>query len=340
MTSVRSICLIGCELSEAGEDPEFDTLGTLLEEDLEEDGEESEVHQTCRRLIEDVWHKKYEREDIANARNHQWTEAASEAVDLDSSTSTPIEILEQLKEGRNFENNSKKLTELFLQQVKQVPNEIAVLDLLIFGRFSRGDDDFITIIKTPYIDDAYNINPDAEDILTENEQVIREQTDKSLLYPRHDGIDNEIDESRVQVFQKRGSSNWANYWYEFIDLEENEYPDELVESTFKDRAAEGESDSVFSSYSEFDDVDFEEEFDTDGDLYSGDISIQFAGERLKISIEKVKTDDRIQLARSNDGEEYYLILKDSDPEFPVGSSGSTNPLFDNINDLPVIQDLF
>lgn len=198
MTSVRSICLIGCELSEAGEDPEFDTLGTLLEEDLEEDGEESEVHQTCRRLIEDVWHKKYEREDIANARNHQWTEAASEAVDLDSSTSTPIEILEQLKEGRNFENNSKKLTELFLQQVKQVPNEIAVLDLLIFGRFSRGDDDFITIIKTPYIDDAYNINPDAEDILTENEQVIREQTDKSLLYPRHDGIDNEIDESRVQ----------------------------------------------------------------------------------------------------------------------------------------------
>lgn len=214
------------------------------------------------------------------------------------------------------------------------------MDLLIFGRFSRGNDDFVTIIKTPYIDDAYNINPDAEDILTENEQVIREQTDKSLLYPRHDGVDEAIDDSKVQVFQKRGSSNWANYWYEFIDLEENEYPDELVETTFKERAAEGESDAVFSSYSEFDGTDLDEEFDTDGDLHSGDIAIQFAGERLKISIEKVKTDDRIQLARSDDGEEYYLILKDSDPEFPVGPSGSTNPLFEDISDLPVIQDLF
>jgi len=340
MTTVRSICLIGCEMSEDGSDPEFDVLGTLLEEDLEEGEDESEVHQTCRRLIEDVWHKKYEREDIANARNHQWTESAYEAIDIDSSESTPIGLLEDLREGTDFENNSRELTELFLQQVNQVPNEIAVLDLLIFGRFSRGDDDYVTIIKTPYIDDAYNINPDAEDILTENEQVIREQTDKSLLYPRHDGVDEAIDDSKVQVFQKRGSSNWANYWYEFIDLEENEYPDELVEATFKERAAEGESDAVFSSYSEFDGTDLDEEFDTDGDLHSGDIAIQFAGERLKISIEKVKTDDRIQLARSDDGEEYYLILKDSDPEFPVGQSGSTNPLFEDISDLPVIQDLF
>jgi len=128
--------------------------------------------------------------------------------------------------------------------------------------------------------------------------------------------------------------------YEFIDLEENEYPDELVESTFKERAAEGENDAVFSSYGEFDETDLEEEFDTDGDLNSGDISIQFAGERLKISIEKIKSDDRVLLARSDDSEEYYLILKDTDLEFPVGPSGSTNPLFDDISDLPVIQDLF
>lgn len=340
MTTVRSICLVGCEMSENGEDPEFEVLGTLLEDDLQDGEEESEVHQTCRRLIEDVWHKKYEREDIANARNHQWSGSAYEAIDLDSSDSTPIDILGELREGSDFENNSIKLTELFLQQVREVPNEIAVLDLLIFGRFTRGEEEFVTVIKTPYIDDAYNINPDAEDILTENEQVIREQTDKSLLYPRHDGIDEEIDDSKVQVFQKRGSSNWANYWYEFIDLEENEYPDELVESTFKERAAEGENDAVFSTYGEFDETDLEEEFDTDGSLNSGDISIQFAGERLKISIEKIKSDDRVQLARSDDSEEYYLILKDTDPEFPVGPSGSTNPLFDDISDLPVIQDLF
>jgi len=215
MTTVRSICLVGCEMSENGEDPEFEVLGPLLEDDLQDGEEESEVHQTCRRLIEDVWHKKYEREDIANARNHQWSGSAYEAIDLDSSDSTPIDILEELREGSDFENNSIKLTDLFLQQVREVPNEIAVLDLLIFGRFTRGGEEFITIIKTPYIDDAYNINPDAEDILTENEQVIREQTDKSLLYPRHDGIDEEIDDSKVQVFQKRGSSNWANYWYEW-----------------------------------------------------------------------------------------------------------------------------
>jgi hypothetical protein len=327
-------------MSENGEDPEFDVLGTLSENDLQDGEEESEVHQTCRRLIEDVWHKKYEREDIANARNHQWDDSAYEAVDLGSSDSTPIDILEELREGSDFENNSVKLTELFLQQVREVPNAIAVLDLLIFGRFTRGEEEFITVIKTPYIDDAYNINPDAEDILTENEQVIREQTDKSLLYPRHDGIDEEIDNSKVQVFQKQGSSNWANYWYEFIDLEENKYPDELVESTFKNRAAEGDNNAVFSSYSVFDETDLEEEFDTDGDLNNGDVSIQFAGERLKISIEKIRSDDRVQLARSNDSEEYYLILKDTDPEFPVGPSGSTNPLFDDISDLPVIQDLF
>lgn len=44
-------------MSEDGADPEFDVLGTLLEEDLTEEGDESEVHQTCRRLIEDVYQK-------------------------------------------------------------------------------------------------------------------------------------------------------------------------------------------------------------------------------------------------------------------------------------------
>jgi hypothetical protein len=115
----------------------------------------------------------------------------------------------------------------------------------------------------------------------------------------------------------------------------------LIEDKFKQRAAEGETDSAFSSYGEFNRTDFGEEFDAEEprDINSGGISIRIAGERLKIPIEKLKSDERIQLARSEDGQEVYLVLKDSDPEFIVGSSDSSKSLFDNLSDLPIIENV-
>lgn len=325
-------------MDEDGSEAELNIVGTLLKEDLNEEEEESEVHQACRRLIEDVWRKRYERKSVANARKHSWRDEAHTEVDLAGTDQSIKEIFESLKDDDEFENNSENLAQLFISQVREVPNNVAVLDLLIITHFVRGGNDFVSVIKTPYIDDAHNVNPDAEEVLVQNERVIREEIDKSILYPRHDGVEEEVDESKVQVFQKRGSSHWADYWYEFIELEVNSYPDEQVENQLKERATEGDSESAFPSYSSFTQTDFNEEY---GDGFEkGTVSVKFAGEQLRLPIEKIKEDDRVKLARSQDNDQYYLILSDSNPEITVGQSSSEKSLFGELSDLPVINNIF
>lgn len=338
MVDVETVAVFSCEMGEEIENPEPDLVGTLNEDDLiTEAGAEAE--RIVASMLRDTLGRRYNSDDTKNARNHVFTDAArSASVNLEGEDRTTLELLDKVQDGSDIESAGEALSQLYLNEARSVS------DLLIYTKFSNYGETFAAILKTPYLEGAHEIDIDQEDteaVFTENERVIQEETDKSVVYPKYDKYEEVIDKNSAQLYQEGGAQHYAKYWYGFLNLKSAPHPDEMVEFAIKQRVSESESSAAYPTYQDFTDggpITLDDADETEVDIDQGDVSVRIAGKSLRVSIRELRESENVQLAR--DGDQFYLLLSDLQPELTVGSGNGKRSLVDDLSNVPDIRDLF
>lgn len=300
------------------EDNELVELAVLDSAEIEEEVNET-VKQVSQSLIKDLIddpsigsrRSTPDYGDSKSARIHEFQESAE--VERENGFVT-LQVLEELRHSTNLEENSHALAEWYLQETQSRS------DLILVIPYTYDGESFVGIIKTPYLDDAYQT--DTSDILREARQVIREDTHKGIIHPRYDHSVGEIDTGEAKVYQSGGGPRYADYWLGFVKLSNTKVEDEaLVESVAN---GSGPIASVQSS-SEFSDLP--SRVDDEG-LLEGRMNIEISGISLDIEVGDL-ADGRVRLAEK-DGT-YFVIFTGGDLDVEA-SDGSTSQEFPQLSE--------
>jgi hypothetical protein len=292
------------------EDDELVSLAVLDSEQIEEE-ENKTVKQVSQSLIEDLIDDRSvgsrrstpDYGDSKSARIHEYKESAE--VKRENGFVT-VEVLEELRESTNLEQNSRAIAEWYLEETQSRS------DLILVIPYTYDGENFVGIIKTPYLDDAYQTDP--SDILREAQRVIQEETHKGIIHPRYDHSVGEIYPGEAKVYQSGGGPRYADYWIGFLNLAETKVEDEeLVESV-----ADGSGPvAAVQSSSEFSDLPDRVD---DESLLDGRLNIEISGISLDVDVGDL-AEERVRLAEK-DGT-YFVIFTGGDLDVEA-SDGSTN----------------
>lgn len=320
---VRSVAVYSCR-TEDQEDETPNEVGVYEGDQLEEDEDGAEVHDIVERMLEvDALDKRYG--NRKNARIHQWIDGDVDDNNLEESAQ---DIFEEIRQGDQFNTNAETLATRYIRQ------DLSAQDILLIVRYSRNGRDYSAILKTPYLEEAREIDISTASI-TENEYVIEANTDKCILYP-HANYESELDESRARVFQLNGASNYAKYWYRFAGLAKKELPDEVVEQHLRERAKESDENAAFTDFEDFEDSS-EDLFDDDTHL-QGEVQLSIGEHRqFRVSLRELKNQDDVILAR--DGDQIYVILSGATPQITTGSSDQKKPVFGSLDGIKELSDV-
>ncbi|WP_313696076.1 hypothetical protein [Halorarum halobium] len=321
MVEVTGIGVYSCVKTEDDDNPDPSTVGVLDSEDLTDDAG-AEASRICEELIGTALDKKYG--ETKSARNHRFSAEAE--VERTEDGESVIDVLEAVRNDGDIETCSERIADWYITEIQSRS------DLIIVAPFEEYDREFVAVIKTPFLPDAHEI--DTEEVFVEHERIIREETDKSIIYPFYDEFEDESDITRAHVYQRYGSQHYAKYWWRFLRLEEQKHPDEFVEDSIGQRL-DGE-DGAFDSLDDF--VDYaSEEFDDDIGQ-EATVSVEIANTSFQLPLSEFQQQDNVQLAK--EGNTYYVVLSGTEPQMTVGSGRNKRSLFDEIDDLPRPSDLF
>ena len=335
MTNILNVVAYTCEGDDDDEEEErLELVGRLDEDSLQE---QDQARRICTNMVETVVYKKqYNADSVKNARIHEWTEE-NRTESLPGITQSAEELLNAFRQGEDLEENARKMARAYLEEDRSAN------DLLLFTRYERDglEEPFVGIIKTPYIEDANDTDLDEDDqVFVENDHVIEEEVDKSVLYPRY--TPEGLNTRKAELFQKNGGSHWANYWYGFLNMRPADHPDEVLKQSTSAYLEESETEK-FEGWEEFTnyvDEELEEYVEDDEDAEEvreqGTISVKFRNKRFRVSLGELERGE-VQFAKQ--GENYYAILSDPNPTFEVGT-GSRMSFVEELSDLPDVDQLF
>lgn len=277
------------------------------EERLEElavfdtEGVQQEDNETVRNVAEDLIENQIgdpeigsrqrtpEYGDSKSARIHEYSAAAS--VERDNGFVTTA-VLEELRESESIEENSRALAEWYLNETQSRS------DLLLVVPYTYDDENFVGIIKTPYLDDAYQTDP--SEILKEAERIIQQKTHKGIIHPRYDKAGDRIITDEAKVYQ---SGRYADYWYNFINLSEKKLEDEALVEAVADGSGAVAGIQATSEFSELPD-----RVDDDREL-RGQLKIEISGISLDVEVGDL-ADENVRLAQR--GGTYFVIFTGGD----------------------------
>lgn len=334
MPNLTSVTAYSCEGAE-GETVEEDTLqhvGHLNESTLQNNDEAKRI---CRDMIRTIHDKDYNIESVKNARTHRW-DAETQGITLSSDSRTPKVVLNEIREGSDLEDNAEALAQAYLEEDRSAN------DLLLFIRYEREalDTESLAVIKTPYIEDASDVNLDdsEEEVFVENEYVIQNEVDKSILHPRY--TPEGLEENAADLYQEGGAGHWAQYWYSFLNFPPTDHPDEMLRKATKGYLSENDAElTTYSDFTRFFEEELPDQLDDDETVDDvrerSTISVKFRDKRFRVSLGELERDE-IQFAQQ--GDRYYVLISDPDPTFEVGTTSRT-PILEEPSDFPHLSEL-
>lgn len=230
------------------------------------------------------------------------------------------EVLDTLREGDDLEDVSQALAEWYITETQSRS------DLLLVIPYSYDNHNFVAIIKTPYLDDAYETDP--SDVLKKAEEIIQRRTHKSLIYPKYDRHGGGIDENEAKVYQSGGS--YSAYWWGFVKLQEEKVEDEELMEVVAD--GEGPLATV-SSTADFRDLPDSVEEDS---VLDGKVKIEISGIEVDVPLSDL-AEDRVQLARKDNT--YFVILSGGTPDIQAQEGSQRQDVFPNLDDFEELDDV-
>lgn len=230
-------------------------------------------------------------------------------------------VLEDLRRGEALETNAKAVAEWYVAETQSRS------DLLLIVPYTYDGEQFVGIIKTPYLDDAYQTDP--SEILKEAQRIIQEKTHKGIIYPRYDRAGGRLTAEEAKVYQSGGNSNYAQYWWRFLRLTEHRVEDEeLVEAV-----ADGSGPVAgLRSTAEFAALPERVEDDT---VLDGRLKIEIGGIPLDVDVGDL-ADEQVRLAKK--GGTYFVIFTggDIDVEATDGQYRQELPELTEFEDLETV----
>ncbi|WP_312912793.1 hypothetical protein [Natronosalvus caseinilyticus] len=318
MVDINGVAIYRC----VKQDDLLDQLAILDSEDIRTEDNET-VREVTQNLIENLIEdptigersKTPEYGNSKSARIHEYTEE----VDVERSNGFVTRtVLEELRHSANFDANSEALAEWYLEESQSRS------DLLLIISYTYDGENFAGIIKTPYLDDAYQTDP--SEILREARSVIQENTHKGIIHPRYDLSVEQLHLDEAKVYQRAAGSDPASYWTNFVRLADSKTEDEeLVQDISEGRSPI----ASVQSTSEFSDLTSRVEGDIAMD---GRISIEIGGDSLSVDVEDL-VERNVRLAKK-DGT-YFVIFVGGriDVEASDGNRNQELPELDEYEDL-------
>lgn len=321
MVTINGIAIYRCFKEEGS--PE--ALGIVDSSEIDQPEHET-IRDVAQRLIKDLIDDpnvgserrtpKYGR--AKSARIHEFSEEATMERDNGYVTKT---VLDAVRDGTDLEDNSYVLADWYLNETQSRS------DLLLVVPYSYEGYDFVGIIKTPYLDDAYETDP--AEILREAERIIQRKTHKGLIYPSYDRHGDSIDTDAAKVYQSSGS--YSDYWWGFIRLEETKVDDEeLIEYV-----ADGEG--PFPQVSSSDELnDLPNDLDNDA-LLDAKVKIEISGIEFDVTLGDITDRSTVRLARKDNT--YFVILQGGQPDIQVVEQSGRRDVFPSLDDYDDLEDV-
>lgn len=315
MVDINGIAIYRCVKSEE----RLEQLAVFDTEEVQQDDNET-VRNVAEGLIKNLIgdpgigsrQRTPEYGDSKSARIHEYSEEASVERDNGFVTTT---VLNELRDGDNIEENSHALAQWYLNETQSRS------DLLLVVPYTYDEENFVGIIKTPYLDDAYQTDP--SEVLKEVERIIQQKTHKGIIHPRYDKAGNRIQTEEAKVYQ---SGPYAEYWHNFIKLSEKKLEDEALVEAVADGSgavANIQSTSEFSNLRNR--VDDSRELD-------GQLKIEISGISLDVEVGDL-AEENVRLAQQ--GGTYFVIFTGGaiDIEANDGANRQALPELSEFDDL-------
>lgn len=308
MVRIQAVSIIECSKNPNSRDK----LGVIGPNEIDQNGNQT-VREVCERMVCDIIDDsdlgsgsgpRYDRDK--SARTHDFQDAADSERQEQKSTK---DVIEELRNLDSLEENSLTVADWYLDQSSSRSGILLVIP------YSYENDDFVAIIKTPFIEDALQAESedDTEEIFKEAEEIFRENPHKTAKYPalKH----GDLDADAMNIYQKGASVDYPKYWYEFLRLEENLSPNEKLIDALDDSGAIEVDDSseIGDKVSEKDIEDIEAKIEING---------------IDISVELSQLNENVFFAEESG--EKFVILKGADTVIETKGS-SKDKIFDTEN---------
>lgn len=321
MVEINGLAIFRCFKEQ--DSPE--TLGIIDASDIENPANET-IRDVSQRLVGNLIDDpnvgrsrktpKYGRSK--SARIHEFGEEAT--VERENGLVTKT-VLEELRDSTDLETNGEAVAEWYLTETQSRS------DLLLIVPYEFEGHEFVAIIKTPYLDDAYETDP--TEILKEAERVIQRKTHKGLIYPCYEQHDDTVDTDRAKVYQSSGS--YSDYWWGFLRLLETKVDDEeLVECVADGRGPFPE----VGSTEELDQLPNEVD---NQDLLDAKVKLEISGIELAVSLGDLTDGSTVRLAKK-DGT-YFVILTGGEPDIQAVDQNDKHAVFPDLNEFEELDDV-
>lgn len=321
MVDIRGLAIFRC-LKEQ-DNPE--TLGVVDAAEIDDDANET-IRDVSKRLVENLTDDpnigrtrktpKYGR--AKSARIHEFSEEAT--VERDNGYETKA-VLDDLRSTTELEENATAVAEWYLTETQSRS------DLLLVAPYEHDGHYFVTVIKTPYLEDAYETDP--TEILKEAEQVIQRQTHKGLIYPSYDRHNGTVDTERAKVYQSGGS--YSDYWWRFLRLQNKKVEDEELAQYVAD------GHGPFTDVSATSDLDAVPNNISNRDLLDARVKLEISGIELDVTLGDLTDGSTVELAKKDNT--YFVILKGGEPDIQVLDQNDRRPVFPDLNDFDDLDDV-
>lgn len=321
MVQINGLAIFRCFKEQ--DSPE--TLGIVDASEIEASGNET-IRDVAQRLVENLIDDpnvgsskktpKYGR--AKSARIHTFSEEATVERDNGFVTKT---VLDELRTSTDIEENGYAVAEWYLNETQSRS------DLLLVVPYTYKGHEFVAIIKTPYLDDAYETDP--TEILKEAERVIQRKTHKGMIYPCYEQHDATVDTDRAKLYQS--GSRYSIYWWRFVRLQKQQVQDEeLVEYVSDGRGPFPDVDST----GELDQLPNEVD---NQDLLDAKVNLEISGIELDITLGDLTDGSTVRLAKK-DGT-YFVILTGGEPDIQAVDQNGKHAVFPDLNDFEELDDV-
>jgi len=231
-------------------------------------------------------------------------------------------------------------------------------------------EDRLMIVQLPLREDVFipgeeaGEDEDAEELFSQLQDAFDNNLKKSVLYPYQeipdleDGDDSEEDvdktgeaaedeedsaseEDRLGVAYLYQGNGQAQYWYKFLDLQEEKHRDEIlaeqrieVIKQLEDKDTDAEDiDDPFSEIDSLEDLDRDDLPDKIDQYWDSGVVVEIGNIKIQgLTVRDVLVQDSIEFYRNEETDEVFTVLRGQEPSFrPVGK-GSYHPSGDDEDD--------
>lgn len=313
-------------------------------------GDEIDSYSATKRILSKftgrLEEKEYRVPSRKNARMHDFFSSDSqERINDVAQFST-----EQNRESEDKNDSDQSFMECTSEIVKQyIRADRSKNCILLIVEYKGSSDRFeseerVMIVQMPFLEGAYQPSSDSESLFTEMEEVFDDTLKKSVLYPYQeiadvdgDSEDQEIQLGKAFLYQGNGQ---ADYWHEFLELDEELHADELLVShriqVLRNREKDVEEEDPFSeieSVEDFSPDDLPHEVE---DRRESGVVVQLGGIEIHgLTVGEILDENPIKFYEDQDREKHVLISGFEPSIHPVGKG--THHMESEENDDEVVK---